>query len=66
MSDSRGTTLDPKTLSDEARAELKAMGLLGAGGDSGAKIDGLEPVADRPLVSKRPISAPEVLVGDSG
>jgi len=56
-----GAGLDTDLLSAVARAELAAMGLDTAGGDAPARVDGLEPVADRAAVAKRAISAPEVL-----
>lgn len=46
-------------LGSGARAELEALGL--GGGDSASHVEGLDPVAGRPAIVKRPISAPQVL-----
>jgi enamine deaminase RidA (YjgF/YER057c/UK114 family) len=49
------------TLSDAARAELKAMGLDTPDTESTDYVAGIDPVPDRSLIPKRAITAPEVL-----
>jgi 2-iminobutanoate/2-iminopropanoate deaminase len=61
MSDSRTIGEKPDlSLSDAARSEYEALGLAGRG-EGGTRVDGLEPVAGRPLIEKRPVEAREVL-----
>jgi len=48
-------------LSPAARAEWAALGFSDRGGPRRARAEGLDPVAGRALVPKRPIRAPEVL-----
>jgi enamine deaminase RidA (YjgF/YER057c/UK114 family) len=62
MSDSRAVRarLD-LTLSEAARSEYEALGLTAREAEAPRTIEGLDPVAGRPRIEKRPIQAPEVL-----
>ena len=62
MSDSRAVGEKPDlSLSSAARSEFEALGLDGR--DQGGKsVEGLAPVAGRPLIEKRPIEARDVLM----
>lgn len=48
-------------LSAGARAELQALGLLNSGSDRGERVMGMDPIAGRPLISRRATRAPDVL-----
>jgi enamine deaminase RidA (YjgF/YER057c/UK114 family) len=48
-------------LSDDARRELQAMGLDTDVTATGAQREGIDPVGGRPLLTKRPICAAEIL-----
>lgn len=50
-----------RAFSAASRAELQALGLLAEDGAPGRRAGGLDPVAGRPGIVKRAISAPEVL-----
>ncbi len=51
--------MDPN-LSEAARDEAERLGILETGG-SGGRAPGCDPVADRPRIARRAISAPDVL-----
>lgn len=49
------------TLSDEARRELRLLGVGATAREGGRGVEGLDPVPGRPLVPKRAIQAPDIL-----
>jgi 2-iminobutanoate/2-iminopropanoate deaminase len=54
-------TRSEPVLSRAARSELEALGIATGGATGATRVDGLDPVAGRPLVAKRAICAPEAL-----
>ncbi len=57
----KGTDASYTTLSRAALAELEALGIYGTKGFRRPRVEGIDPVEDRPLIPKRDIRAPDVL-----